>query len=403
MTNLEVSLISASALLSALAFFAYFRSAVQSKVRPNRWSWIIWTFASGVEVFTYQAIAGDAITAAVFWFSFVASLATTMVILANGVWRRPNRIETICAGVSLASLALALGFDYTWGGHLLVLLAIPLSFGPTYASAWRDHRQEDSVAWVLWTFGDFLALCYVLTRLNSADELAYPVVEMVCHGAVWVIVLAARAKARLNVMATSSRVPADQGGTVTIGRNHLGEAVFAARAFAQGDLILQIKGDLIPSYEMPERYHGASDRYMQVDSNLFIGPSGGADDLVNHSCDPNSGIRFTPHGMLLIALRTIAQGEEICWDYSTTMQGIGWSMRCDCRTTLCRGEVAEFSRLGSKRQAYYVAAGVVAPFIEAWYRKQQHLDVWRQDAVDDASKYEPSAEPAVAVAKVAFG
>lgn len=388
MTNLELCLIFGSALLGASAFFIYFRGALRSSVRPNRWSWMIWTFGSGVEVLTFQAVSSDVLTSAVFWFSFAASFATTLLIWFSGTWRRPDKVEIACAGASLAGLTVAVGFGHAWWAHLIVLFAIPLSFIPTYCAAAEDYRQEDSVSWILWTCSDVLALAYVLNRFESAQEIPYPAVEMVCHGMVWLIVFIARAKVRSGV---SERPSADQVGPVKVGTNHLGKAVFAARALRAGDFILQIKGDLIPSYEMPQTYHGARDRYMQVDSNLFIGPSGGADDLVNHSCDPNAGIRFTPHGMLLVALREIAPGEEISWDYSTTMLGIDWSMRCDCRTTLCRGEVAEFSSLPADRQAYYASSGVLAPFIEERLRKQQQIEAWLQDATEDRSRRDPTS------------
>jgi len=50
-----------------------------------------------------------------------------------------------------------------------------------------------------------------------------------------------------------------------------------------------------------------------------MGPSGGVDDFFNHSCDPNAGLQIDGQKVWLVAIKNITQGEEITWDYSTTM------------------------------------------------------------------------------------
>ena len=64
--------------------------------------------------------------------------------------------------------------------------------------------------------------------------------------------------------------------------------------------------------------------------------SGGLDDLVNHSCAPNLGL-FPMVGagggdgdLFLVARREIAAGEELSFDYSTSMVDEPWAMDCAC-------------------------------------------------------------------------
>jgi SET domain len=152
---------------------------------------------------------------------------------------------------------------------------------------------------------------------------------------------------------------------VFVGENHLGRAVFAARGFEEGAAILRFTGPALSRAAVPRDCSGARDRFMQIDHDRYLGPSGGADDFINHSCDPNAGIRFADYGMLLIALRPIAEGEELCWDYSTTMHRNNWVMRCDCRAASCRGLIGEFESLPEQRRDYYLAKNVVAPYIRA--------------------------------------
>lgn len=159
------------------------------------------------------------------------------------------------------------------------------------------------------------------------------------------------------------RMAVDPGCYAFIGDNHLGKAVFAARAFHKGAVIARFGGNATSGFRVPHNQSGAKDRFMQIDEDRFLGPSGGIDDFVNHSCAPNTGVRFTDYGIVLLVLREIAKGEEIAWDYSTTMHHNTWVMRCDCRAQGCRGLVGEFDALPPERQAYYLAEGVVAPFI----------------------------------------
>ena len=62
--------------------------------------------------------------------------------------------------------------------------------------------------------------------------------------------------------------------------------------------------------------------------------------FVNHSDTPNVATDYAqdPYG-LDVALRDIATGEEVCWDYSTSIGSPGWSLACQCGSAKCRGIV----------------------------------------------------------------
>jgi SET domain-containing protein len=94
-----------------------------------------------------------------------------------------------------------------------------------------------------------------------------------------------------------------------------------------------------------------------------MGPSGRIDDLVNHSCAPNAGLRFTDQGVFLVAIRDIAPGEEICWDYSTTLAESNWHMICQCKTADCRRVIGNFSTLTPERQEWFRSRNLVAPYL----------------------------------------
>jgi len=84
--------------------------------------------------------------------------------------------------------------------------------------------------------------------------------------------------------------------------------------------------------------------------------------FANHGCDPNVGIT---QSLDVIALRNIEAGEELLYDYSTTMQESEgtWTLTCECKSLLCRRVIGDFSTLDISTQTKYIALGVVQPFI----------------------------------------
>jgi hypothetical protein len=92
--------------------------------------------------------------------------------------------------------------------------------------------------------------------------------------------------------------------------------------------------------------------------------------FVNHSCDPNAGILS---GRSLVAIRAIAEHEEIRFDYSTTMDEDFWTLTCSCGAPGCRGVITDFRLLPRKIRRRYLDLGVVQRFI-ACKEEQLMLD-----------------------------
>lgn len=148
-----------------------------------------------------------------------------------------------------------------------------------------------------------------------------------------------------------------------VGQTHLGQSVFAARPFSRGDVITQFTGTILHKSEIPKKYKGESDRFVQIGEEEFMGPSGDVDDLINHSCEPNAGLKFGTEQILLVAIKDIEEGDEITWDYSTTMFDNKWKMRCDCRSSVCRKIISDFTLLSPERQNHYRELNVIPPYI----------------------------------------
>lgn len=80
----------------------------------------------------------------------------------------------------------------------------------------------------------------------------------------------------------------------------------------------------------------------QIDWNTHVDLTSPA-CYINHSCDPNTGIRDNDHGGFdFVALREIAPSEEITWDYETSEYTSIAVPRCRCGAANCRKVIRGF-------------------------------------------------------------
>ena len=360
-------------LLAVIASFTgyviYLAGLKRRLVEPNRASWLIWGSATLVEAVTYAAVNPGTPQSIVFLFSAAACLTIAIALWRRSRWSAPDAIEGVCMAASLAAILLWLVFREAFWAHMLVVAVVPVSFWPTWRSVWADRARERSPAWGLWSVGD-LATLILATRTGGqgVGEYAYILVELGCHASVWFMVGLATInplrsfgwrEGRLRVL--DAYAPAVNPFAVR--ETHLGKAVFAAQGFSAGEPIVAFTGRRLASDRLPRRLSGRTDRFVQIARDAYLGPSGAIDDLINHSCAPNAGLRFDEGAPMLVAIRPIAEGEEISWDYSTTLADPSWRMACACGAPECRGTVAAFDTLPPERQRWYLAQGLVAPYL----------------------------------------
>ncbi len=142
-----------------------------------------------------------------------------------------------------------------------------------------------------------------------------------------------------------------------------GKAVFADDDIRKGEFVCEFTGPLCSMDEYLKVHDPGNNHYLQIDEDLFMGPSGNADDLINHSCNPNGGLIYRDGKVGFIAIRDIRKGEELSFDYSTTMDEDCWEMACLCGDKNCRGTVRDFKHLPEALQERYISLGVVMPYI----------------------------------------
>lgn len=154
--------------------------------------------------------------------------------------------------------------------------------------------------------------------------------------------------------------PGSTGGCISLDTPHRGRGTFAARRFGRGEEVLAFGGRRVPASRIGDYTH-----CLEVAPGWFLGPSGGPDDYVNHSCEPNCGVYDAEGGLVLRALRRIVPGEEVTFDYSTVMVTDPTTFVCDCGSRRCRGLLVPFRDLPAAVQRRQQRLGIVPEFVAA--------------------------------------
>ena len=131
------------------------------------------------------------------------------------------------------------------------------------------------------------------------------------------------------------------------------DGVFATRDFAAGETVM--RG--VPGRPAPANHSHANQ--VSLDAWEF---EDGLPPKVNHSCDPNCGVRAAAVGFDFVALRPIAAGEEITFDYAMRNYVIEhFPDRCLCGAAHCRRTITGWRELPDERKAAY--GEFVAPYL----------------------------------------
>lgn len=115
-----------------------------------------------------------------------------------------------------------------------------------------------------------------------------------------------------------------------------GFGVFAREKIMRDDFLIAYGGHVVTKDQL-QILHNDPHRYsLQIEEDLFLTSIGTVADYVNHSCDPNTGMYSAT---MLSAMREIAPGEEICWDYAMSDGSPYDEFDCTCDAAGCRKKV----------------------------------------------------------------
>jgi len=128
-----------------------------------------------------------------------------------------------------------------------------------------------------------------------------------------------------------------------------GNGVFAVQDIAEGETLIEYKGEVITWKEALRRHpHDPAQPnhtfYFHIDDGRVIdgGVNGNAARWINHSCDPSCEADEQDGRVFIKALRNIAAGEELSYDYGLIIdepytRKLKADFPCWCGSKNCRG------------------------------------------------------------------
>ncbi len=117
-----------------------------------------------------------------------------------------------------------------------------------------------------------------------------------------------------------------------------GEGVFAVAPIPADTTVAAFGGNVVDRHELDRLDETIRVHALQIDEELYLAGELPFDDAdyVNHSCEPNCGIVGS---VLLVTMRDVAAGEELCFDYAMTDSDDYDEFTCSCGTASCRGTI----------------------------------------------------------------
>ena len=126
-----------------------------------------------------------------------------------------------------------------------------------------------------------------------------------------------------------------------------GKGVFASRAIAKGERIIEYKGRLITEEEADELYGDDDTNHtflFLLDNDMVIDAyrDGNSARWINHSCNPNCEPMEEGNRLYIHAIRSIKAGDELSYEYNLVIEdrytpAIKKLYACRCGTRQCHG------------------------------------------------------------------
>jgi uncharacterized protein len=112
--------------------------------------------------------------------------------------------------------------------------------------------------------------------------------------------------------------------------------VFATTRIRKGARVVEYRGSRITPEEADRLYDSAPRTYLYgLEDGKTVIDGEGLGAYLNHSCDPNCEVDEIKDRVWILALRDIAPGEELVWDYN--LYDDEDPAPCHCGSSKCRG------------------------------------------------------------------
>lgn len=139
-----------------------------------------------------------------------------------------------------------------------------------------------------------------------------------------------------------------------------GTGIFAGKPYKKGEVVVILEGKKIT-----KKYRGPIDdkefaNWFEISQDVWVDPKIPLSHI-NHSCEPNLGMTDS---ITFVALRDIAKGEELTFDYSICDSEVEWVVPCLCKSLNCRKQIRSIQFLPKETYNKYM------PYIPLYFQKK---------------------------------
>lgn len=185
MTNSDWALIVlplTAAAMHATGFVKYNLSTKDGASKPSFVSWFIWAILATMNAATFMSITSFVVGIQTFVGS-LGCIGTFLYALWSGKFESPSRGETSILIVNLVAIAVW-KYDSALNANLVLMVAILISFWPTFIEMWKHPEKEPALPWILWgsAYGLTTTSTFILGGVSL--KLAMPILGTVAHLAV---------------------------------------------------------------------------------------------------------------------------------------------------------------------------------------------------------------------------
>jgi hypothetical protein len=140
-----------------------------------------------------------------------------------------------------------------------------------------------------------------------------------------------------------------------------GFGLFAIQPIQAGEVLCVWGGEVVSEEELDQQSYEKVHHGIQIEEKIYLLPLvvGDPADYVNHSCDPNAGLNGQ---ITLVAMRDIADGDEICFDYAMSDSTPYDEFECHCGSPKCRRFISGNDWKNPELQRKY--KGYFMPYIQ---------------------------------------
>ncbi len=156
-----------------------------------------------------------------------------------------------------------------------------------------------------------------------------------------------------------------------------GHGLFAQEPILKDEHIFVIEGTIRKDEYTTDEANSPYPNDLNISPGIWITPHDSNPwRYVNHSCNPNLGLKQDNDKFIAIAMKDITLNEELTINYAITEGNPYWQMECTCQQLSCVGIVRSIVHLSSSKFTFYKP--YLLPALKTEWEKKNVLTIQKE-------------------------